>query len=375
METLKKLRSILESRHDSANSWKKEKDQKVIGEFCKYVPEEMIHATGALPVFIMGEMDSFGDVNRYLQENTCPYIRSCFACGISGDYDYMDGLVVTHACDLMSKMHDFWRNRTNVPSIFLLDFPHKANESSLIFFRQVLDRFKEYLEETTGAKITDEALSESIRLYNEYRQVLKRIYDLRLSNPRLVSGIETLTALLASMLMRKEEAFVLLQKFIEEVKARTGPPPEGVPIVVTGTDVTSLDLFGFLEDCGALIVSDDLCTGSRLFWHPVDEAEAPLDALAKRYLFNIPCSRTYPSEERYDHIISLCRDYQAKGVIMPVMDFCDNHKFDAPFVLDKLNENGIQALTVQMDFTKGGLEQIRPNVEAFLEIINERSKS
>ncbi|MBU2551048.1 MAG: 2-hydroxyacyl-CoA dehydratase family protein [Proteobacteria bacterium] len=369
MKSLEKARNMIESRHQRLSEWKEKGGGKVVGEFCKYVPEEMISASGALPVFISGEMDRFQGVDRFLQENTCPYMRSCFSAGIAGDYDYLDALVVTHGCDIMSKMHDFWGKRTKVPEIFLLDFPHKVNEASLVFFREVIERFKQFLESVTGVEITEASLSESIRAYNAFRRTLKAVYDLRRQNPRPVNGTETLTVLLASMLLPIGEADAFLGEFLAEAGSRTDLPPQGVPIMVTGTDVSNLDLFQFLEDSGALIVSDDLCTGSRYFWHPVDENEAPLDALARRYLTNIPCSRTVPSEERYEHIIRVAKVYQAQGVIMPIVDFCDNHMFDAPYVLNRISNSGLPVLPIEVDFTRGGLEQVRPNVETFIEII------
>jgi benzoyl-CoA reductase subunit C len=316
-------------------------------------------------------MDRFEGVDNFLQENTCPYMRSCFSAGIAGDYDYLDALVVTHGCDIMSKMHDFWRNRTSVPSIYLLDFPHKANENGLSFFKEVLERFKQFLESNTGAEISDSALNDAIRRHNTFRRTLGTVYELRRQRPAPVNGTETLTVLLAAMMFPIDEANALLEEFLEEAKSRKDPPVQGVPIIITGTDVANVELFRFVEECGALIVGDDLCTGSRYFWHMVDEEKPPLEALAERYLYNIPCSRTVPSEERYEHILQTAQRYQAQGVVLPIYDFCDNHMFDAPYILHRLNENGLSNLPLEVDFTKGGLEQLRPNVEAFIEIIGE----
>jgi len=370
MESFNQFKNIVESRHDVAVKWKNSTGGKVFGQFCRYVPEEIVHAGGGLPVFVLGQMGEFGNVDKFVQENTCPYMRSCFAAGLAGEYDYLDGLVVTHACDMMAKMHDFWRNRTRVASVFLLDFPHKINESSLIYFRNVLDRFRGYVEETLKTEITDGALKESIQIYNEYRRLLRELYGLRRRDPSPISGLEIHTVVLATLLVRKEAAIPLLNDLLKEVEERRDSRLSGVPILVSGTDVDNLVLYSFLEDCGAAIVADDVCTGSRYFWKPVDEKLKPMDALAERYLTNIPCSRTSPSEERYAHIQELAREFKAKGVIMPIMDFCDAHMFDAPYVLEKLNERGFPTLKIEIDYTKGGLEQLRPNVEAFLEIIS-----
>ncbi len=52
---------------------------KVFGWLCTYVPEEIIHAAGALPVRITGysrEMD-LDDGSAYLYINNCSFSRSC----------------------------------------------------------------------------------------------------------------------------------------------------------------------------------------------------------------------------------------------------------------------------------------------------------
>jgi benzoyl-CoA reductase subunit C len=375
METLAKFRKVVESRHEFAAEWKRKSGRKVVGMMCKYLPEEMIHAAGALPVFITGTMGELDRVNEFLQENTCPYMRSCLEVGLGGDYDYLDGLVVTHSCDVMSKMHDFWKNRTVVPSVFLLDFPHKVNENALVFFRRIMDEFKTYLEEKVGPKITDEALRASIRVYNEYRDLLRQLYRLRVKSPAPITGLETFTVVLSTLMMRKEEAIGMLKQLLREIAQRRDVPPEGVRVMVTGTDVDNLDFFDLLEDCGATIVADDLCTGSRYFWKSVDETGQPLDALASRYLQNIPCSRTGPSEDRYEHISKLAKEYRVQGIIMPILNFCDAHSFDAPYVMDLIKEDGIPVRKVEIDHTKGGMEQIRPIVEAFVEIIKEGGRA
>lgn len=375
METLAKFRKVVESRHEFAARWKKHSGGKVLGMMCKYVPEEMIHAAGALPVFIAGTMSELDRVNEFLQENTCPYMRSCLEVGLAGHYDYLDGLVVTHSCDVMSKMHDFWKNRTGVPSVFLLDFPHKVNENALVFFRRMMDEFKRYLEETMELEITDDALRGSIRVYNEYRDLLRQLYRLRIESPTPITGLETFTVVLSTLMMPKVDAIGLLKQLLREIAQRRNVPSEGVRVMVTGTDVDNLDIFCLLEDCGATIVADDLCTGSRYFWKSVDETSQPLDALASRYLQNIPCSRTGPSEDRYEHISKIAKEYRVQGIIMPILNFCDAHSFDAPYVMDLIKEDGIPVRKVEIDHTKGGMEQIRPVVEAFIEIIKEGSRA
>jgi len=234
-----------------------------------------------------------------------------------------------------------------------------------------MDRLKKHLEQVTGTEVTKQALSSSIALYNRYRGFLRKLYDLRAKSPTPLTGTEAFTALLGTMLVPKEDAVTMLERLIGEIGDRKDTPAEGVRVLVTGTDVDDVSFYAMLEGCGATVVADDMCTGSRYLWKTVEERGDPVEALARRYLFNFPCSRTSPSDERYDHMTKLARTYDAKGIVMPVMSFCDAHCFDAPYVLEKLKEQNIPALRIELDHTLGGLEQVRPNVEAFVEIIRE----
>lgn len=370
-EILNHCQELLGARRDFLVQWKKKSGRKIIGMMCKYVPEEFIHASGALPVFITAIRTPPVRVNQYLQENTCPLMRACLEGALTGEYDYLDGLVVTHSCDLMSKMHDFWRSRTRIPWVFLLDFPHKINPHTLRFFQVELERFQSLLERELQVEISQASLNSSIRLYNHYRNLLRQLYAMRIQSPIPISGRETLSVLLATMMMPKEEAILLLRNLLAGLGRKKDSLPEGVRVMVTGTDIDHPAFYTLLEECGASIVTDDMCSGSRYFWKPVEEEGPPLPALARRYLLNIPCSRTVPSGERYEHILQLAGEFRVRGVLMPVLHFCDAHSFDAPFLLEKLKKEGLPVRRLEIDYSPGGLEQIRPVVETFVEILKE----
>jgi len=68
---------------------------KVFGWLCTYVPEEIIHAAGILPVRVTGysqEME-LEDGNAYMYINNCSYSRSCLQMGLRGEYEFLDGMV------------------------------------------------------------------------------------------------------------------------------------------------------------------------------------------------------------------------------------------------------------------------------------------
>jgi benzoyl-CoA reductase/2-hydroxyglutaryl-CoA dehydratase subunit BcrC/BadD/HgdB len=89
----------------------KRQGKKVFGWLCTYVPEEIIHAAGMLPVRITGysqEME-LEDGTAYLYINNCSFSRSCLQMGIRGEYDFLDGVAAGSTCDGARRLFDLWR--------------------------------------------------------------------------------------------------------------------------------------------------------------------------------------------------------------------------------------------------------------------------
>ena len=67
---------------------------KVIGYFCTYVPEEILHAAGVLPVRILGSHEPQDVTEPHIFGMYCPFCRDCLAQGLQGRYDYLDGIMI-----------------------------------------------------------------------------------------------------------------------------------------------------------------------------------------------------------------------------------------------------------------------------------------
>ena len=196
----------------------KEKGGRVFGWLCTYVPEEILHAAGILPVRITGEHreTDLDDANAYLYVNTCSFSRSCFQLGIRGEYDFLDGVVGGSTCDGARRLFDLWRNYIGTPFHHVLTVPRKYTERAHELYFQEVKQFKEHLEEELGLHVTDDALGASIRLYNRSRELLGKLYELRKRDKPPISGAETMEVLNASYRMPKETFNAWLSDLIEE---------------------------------------------------------------------------------------------------------------------------------------------------------------
>lgn len=84
------------------------KDRVPIGFFCPYVPEELIHAAGALPFRLMGTAIKMSHVQAHLPANCCHLVKSSLESLLQGDLDFLKGIIFSHTCDAMQGLAHIW---------------------------------------------------------------------------------------------------------------------------------------------------------------------------------------------------------------------------------------------------------------------------
>src|SRR3974390_395643 len=101
----------------SAREWKAAKSgRKVVGYLPIYVPREIIHAAGMLPLGIVGGGDQLEVIHgdAYYQSYICRIPRSTVELGLSGRLDFVDGMLFPSICDVIRNLSGMWK----------LMFPH-----------------------------------------------------------------------------------------------------------------------------------------------------------------------------------------------------------------------------------------------------------
>src|SRR5512135_744235 len=88
-----RFRSITENPQEYARSLKA-KGRTVAGYMCTHVPEEILYATGIVPVRILSAHVSQATTRSYMHETYCSFSHDCAYQGLSHDYDFLD-LIVT----------------------------------------------------------------------------------------------------------------------------------------------------------------------------------------------------------------------------------------------------------------------------------------
>jgi len=356
----------------------KQSGKKVFGWLCTYVPEEIIHAAGILPIRITGytEETDLDDGNAYLYVNNCSFSRSCLQMGLRGEYDFLDGVVGGSTCDGARRLFDLWRNYIGTPFYHVLTVPRKYTEKAHALYLHEVEEFKEHLEEFLGFKIADEVLRASIELYNESRSLLRELYELRKQDKPPITGAETLEVLNASFRLPKEIFNQWLKDLLDEISTSRITHSGRARLMLVGSVLHNPEFINAIEEQGGLVVTDELCTSTRYWGDPVilNDGEPPTQALARRYLNNFPCARMFPSDERFNRIIDFALNYKVDGVVSQIVRYCVPYCHDLPLLTRRLQEHDIPTLALDVEYGTSGSGQIQTRVQAFLEMLEAKKK-
>ncbi|MFC1981309.1 2-hydroxyacyl-CoA dehydratase subunit D [Chloroflexota bacterium] len=383
---LKGAREIYQDRTGRVKELKAE-GKKIVGYIHIYPVLEMLTALDLVPFAILGDMDEpITKADACLPTVVCPYLRSALDLGLKGKYDFLDGTVMAHPCEVAEKMAHIWRIYLDPPYFHYIDTPHTTHASAVSQHKELLKDFKKTLESFTGEKLTDGRLREAIKVHNKQRALVREMYELRKPDPPLISGAETLQVIVALMSLPVAEGNELLKQVIGEVKQREdGPSKKPARLLVWGSMIDDTALIEMIESIGANVVIDDTSSGSRAYFPQVKPTEDPLDGLAYRYLVELKSPRTFREtvlgdtkrkdymtdlESRFGYLKDYAREWNVNGIILESLRYCDIHGYEVPGLKDYLDSIGLPSIYLEYDYSKAALAQLRTRIQAFLEIID-----
>jgi len=354
--------------------WKERNGKKVIGCFPMDIPEEIVHASGMLPVVMWESNEPITLGHARISPYNCGIVRSVIDDGAKGKLDFLDGIVTYETC-LQARHLDFILRKTGHRGHFMRIFLPGVVTSAAgrTFMVENLARLKEGLERFGGREVRPEDLRNSLLVYNENRGLLRRLYRLRSRTPGLLKAKEVASIVHSSMLMPKEEHNRLLRILLEDLEGRETKPVRKVRVILSGSlcEAPQPLILDLIEEAGMVVVDDDLYIGSRYFANDADIDLDPLDALAGRYLERIPPSPTKvdPDTDWGDYIVKMARENRAAGVISLVVKFCPPHLAYYPDIDRKVKGSGISALMLEMEHEVSSVEQVKTRLQAFRETL------
>ena len=343
-----------------------------IGWVCTYTPEEVIHAAGFHPFRILEDLPSTKMADAYLHHNLCPYARSCLDFGLKAEDQDLKGIVIAHSCDAMRGLYNSWQHYVSSSSfVHFMNVPKDSSPLAIEYFTREVEKLKDALENYSGRKIEESTFWNTIDLYNESRDLLKELYELRKTFEIPIKGTTVFKIIRASQKMNKKSLNKKLKSFIQEVKNQEVKKSQekGPRIMIVGSLLANSQIIEVVEEAGADVVCDDMCSGSRYIEGNIEKGEDPIKALSSRYLLKSSCARMNNTELRLEKGMKLLEDYQVDGVIYQTVKFCDNHLYDYPVYHEFFQDADVPLLQIEEDFIGGNIGQIRTRIEAFIEML------
>ena len=364
----------------------KAEGKKLIGYLDIFPVLEMLTALDFVPYRILGDMDEpITAADSCLPTMVCPFLRSAMDLGLKGKYDFLDGALFAHTCEVAEKMAHIWRIYIDPPYLHFLDTPHTTHAAAQKHFKELLKDLQKTLESFAGQKLTTEKLRAAVEVHNRQRALVRELYDLRKPDSPLISGAETIQVIMALMSLPVEEGNELLKQVISELKQRKdGPPRQPARLLVWGSVIDNTALIDMIEDIGANVVIDDTSVGNRAYVSDVKLTEDPLDGLAYHYLVDLRSPRTFREtvlskdkrkdymtdlENRFGYMREYIEEWNVNGTILAVLRYCDTHGYEVPALTYYLESLGLPSIYLELDYNKATLAQLRTRIQAFIEVI------
>ncbi|CAG0981519.1 benzoyl-CoA reductase subunit C [Planctomycetaceae bacterium] len=381
-ERLRQITARAEELYDdldlkTVKAWKDQgKNRKAIGFLPIYVPREVIHAAGALPVGIMGGADRIEIVrgDSYFQSYICHFPRSVIELAVSGKLDACDGFLFPSICDVVRNLSGMFKMLFENKWTHYLDLPQ--NFDSRLggrFYKNEMCTIAREVGKLTGVEVTDKRLRDSITAFNENRAALRRLVHARRDRPWEVPTIDYYLLLRAAYLLPVEEHTVMVNEYVE-LSAQAGRPRmDNIRVAVRGAfcEQPPLGLLRTLERAGCYVVDDDFVLGSRFIEQDVDHHGDPWDALSDGFI-----NRSLPTASKYDQrrtkhadFVQRVRDYRADGVIFMAPSFCDPALLDQPMLVKALENAGIPNTSFKYSEDTGQFQVIREQAGTFADAL------
>ncbi|MBI5583799.1 MAG: 2-hydroxyacyl-CoA dehydratase [Deltaproteobacteria bacterium] len=345
-------------------------DRPPVGYFCPYVPEELIWAAGGQPFRLIDTPVKISLAQAHLPAYCCHPVKSYLQNLLQGDLDFLRGIVFSHSCDAYKGLAEIW-SRQDRPAFQLnLMIPTRLeSDRSRTFLKAELTRFANDLGRRLKP-VTAEALREALALFGKIRELQLRIYRLRGEHARVLTGEFFAQVIRAGFWLDRERYHRLLTELVATLEQSPPRPDDRIPVYLTGNMIHDPYWFSALEDSGAQIVWDDLCSGARTFRLKTPDLPDPLEALTGRYFSGFFCpTKYYGPQARQEILFQEIQNSGARGVIFLLYKYCEPHFFDYPDLRQFLEERGISTLLLEVEDPAQTRGQQKLRIQAFMEML------
>jgi len=350
------------------------KGKKAIGCLPYYVPEELVHAAGMVPMGLWGSKGTINAAKEYFAPFYCTIVQMGLEMALTGKIKGLSAAIVPSICDALRPFSQNFRvteDKTGIPMIFIAHPQNRKPEYGIKYIMVQFGNVKKELEKIAGTPISDDSLRASIKVYNSSRAARREFVKLAGKHPEAVTPAMRSAVLKSAFFMLKEEHTALLNQLNSELSALPASNWKGSKILTSGILADNPSLLSILEEQKFAITADDVAHESRAIRVDADETGDPMLALAKQFSGQDDDPLLYDPniDQRPGHVVRLAKESGAQGVVMLQMQFCDPEELEYPSLKKALNDAGIPSILIGYDQTMKDFAQARTQLQAFSDLL------
>jgi benzoyl-CoA reductase subunit C len=368
-ETLYMCRELLEDDDfPTVKKWRAA-GGKVVGHFQVYFPEEIAHAAGMLPLKMRGAQIETRQAEARFGSYLCSILKTSLELALSNRVQ-LDMFVSHPICDAARNLAAVWGRNFKYPCQILY-LPQNANSAfSAKYLRGEYDRLKREIEAIAGRKVTDDDLRNSIKVFNENRRLMHKLYAIKRETPWLLSTDEAYVLVAVGGMIPREEHNEMLQAMIPLIEKRSAKAQDRVRVVFEGgfCEQPPLDLLRTISQF-CYVVDDDLMIGLRWILEDVETSGDPLFNLADAYLEKSSYSPVQhdnrkPKEEM---LLKRIEGAHASAAIVTAAKMCEPGLEEQVAYAKALDTAGIPYFISEFEESMTSFDQMQIQLETFVE--------
>lgn len=354
----------------------KAEGKKVIGVLPYYAPEELVYAAGMVPMGIWGSnTKTISRAKEYCATFYCTIAQLALEMLLDGTMDQLDGIITPTICDTLRPMSQNFRVSIGdkIPTIFLAHPQNRYADWGIQFCIDQYTNVKNMLEKISGKEITDDDISNAIKVYNKSRAARRKFVKLAAEHCDVVTATKRSAVLKASFFMLKDAYTEKLEALNAELEKLPVCDWKGVKVVTSGIICDNPTLLKIFEDNNIAIVADDVAHESRAFRVDASEEGDPMRALALQFrdqdyevLLYDPASS---SNRRGEFVANMVKENGADGLILFMQQFCDPEEMEYPYLKKALDAANIPHIKLGIDQQMRDFGQAATAIQAFAESI------
>jgi len=351
--------------------------RKAIGYMPIYVPREIVHAAGMLPVGIFGGGDQLEVIqgDAYYQSYICRIPRSTLELGLTGRLDCLDGMLFPSICDVIRNLSGMWQVLFKDKYVKYFDLPQNYDDATGgSFYMREMETLRKDLSALGGNEISAAGLNASIAVYNENRKAVRELYAYRAQKPWQAPTSEVYLVLRAGCLLPPEEHTKLVRQYLAEAEKQKRPQRDNARIILTGSfcEQPPLGLIKSIEMAGCYVVDDDFQLIHSWLLDEVPATGNPLEELSKAFLHRSASTASKYDEKKADKGQFMLRQVKtrgAEGVIFAAASFCDPALLERPMLQEILAKHKIPYTAFKYAENTGQMAPIREQAGTFADSI------